>query len=76
MLCTELIAKYRTAIEISMEIKAFDDSTLLSFLGSDLTCFHALSSVCLNFVTFTKQANAVTCILQQRRRGTERQRFA
>lgn len=76
MLSTELIAKYRTAIEIGMEIKAFNDSTLLSFLGSDLICFHALPSVCLNSLTFTKQANAVTCILQQGRKGTERQRFA
>lgn len=74
MLCTEIVAKYRTSIEISMERKAINDSTLLSFLGLDLICFHALSSTCLNSPTFIKQANAVTCILQQGERSTERQR--
>lgn len=74
MICAEIVAKYRTTIEISMERKAFNDSTLLSFLGSDLICYHALSSTCLNSPTFTKQASAVTCILQQGERSTERQR--
>lgn len=48
----EIRAKYRTVIEISTEMKAFNDSTLPSFLGSGLICFHL------------QQASAVTCALQ------------
>lgn len=48
-----------------MGVKAFNDSTLPSFLGSGLICFHALSSAYLNSPTCTKQAGAVICILRQ-----------
>lgn len=34
MLCSEIIAKYRTVIGISMEMKAFDDSPLPSLVSS------------------------------------------
>lgn len=49
----EIRAKSRTVIEISTEMKAFNDSTLPSFLGSGLICFHL------------QQASAVTRALQQ-----------
>lgn len=36
----EIRAKYRTVIEISTEMKAFNENTSPSFLGSSLICFH------------------------------------
>lgn len=49
----EIRTKCRRVIEISTEMKAFNESTLPLFLGSGLTCFHL------------QQASAVTCVLQQ-----------
>lgn len=51
--CIEIRAKNRTVVQISTEMKAFNESTLPSFLGSGVICFHL------------QQASTVTCVLQQ-----------